>query len=151
MASLLRCPFPKDWKRLAEFYQKHFQCEPVSSERDHHGPKFEALTARQNGRARGRHLRLPGHGENGPTLEIFEYEGGDAILPSQIARPGFAHLAFEVPDVPAKRAQILADGGRDYGAIVTLDIPGAGQLTLCYLCDPEGNIIELQTWHGQNA
>jgi catechol 2,3-dioxygenase-like lactoylglutathione lyase family enzyme len=140
----------KDWKRLAEFYERLFDCVPVSSERDHHGPKFEALTARANARARGRHLRLPGHGENGPTLEIFEYENGEALLRPEITRPGFAHIAFETPDVAKKREEVLAAGGRDYGEVVTLDIAGAGKLTLCYLCDPEGNIIELQRWHGKN-
>lgn len=141
----------KDWHRLLDFYTRLFECVPVSSERDHHGPKFEALTNRPNARARGRHLRLPGHGDNGPTLEIFQYENGEGLIPSEITRPGFAHLAFEVPDVESKRAEVLAAGGRDYGQVVTLDIQGAGKLTLCYMCDPEGNIIELQRWHGNNS
>ena len=64
-----------------------------------------------------------------------------------LSGPGFAHLAFEVPDVAAKRAEILALGGRDVGELVTIDIAGAGRLTLVYLADPEGNIIELQRWH----
>jgi predicted enzyme related to lactoylglutathione lyase len=141
----------RDWKRLAEFYQRVFDCVPVSSERDHHGAKFEALTARRAAHARGRHLRLPGHGESGPTLEIFEFEHGEEVLRPEIARPGFAHIAFEVPDVQKKREEVMTAGGRDYGEIVTIDIPGAGRLTLCYICDPEGNIIELQTWHRENA
>jgi catechol 2,3-dioxygenase-like lactoylglutathione lyase family enzyme len=140
----------RDWKRVAEFYQRLFDCVPVSSERDHKGSSFEALTARRGARARGRHLQLPGHGEHGPTLEIFEYEDGEKLLPPEITRPGFAHIAFEVPDVAKKREEVLAAGGRDYGETVTLDIAGAGRLTLCYVCDPEGNIIELQTWHRDN-
>ena len=140
----------RDWKRLAQFYERIFECIPVSSERDHKGPNFEALTARRNARARGQHLLLPGHGENGPTLEIFTYEPGEESSRPEIARPGFAHIAFEVPDVPKKRAEVLAAGGRDYGQLVTLEIPGAGRLTVCYMCDPEGNIIELQTWHRDN-
>lgn len=141
----------RDWKRLAGFYEKVFECVPVSSERDHKGEKFEALTARRSAHARGRHLRLPGHGENGPTLEIFEYENGEELLRPEIARPGFAHIAFEISDVAQKREEVIAQGGRDYGKIVTLDIGGAGRLTLCYVCDPEGNIIELQTWHRENG
>lgn len=137
----------RDWQRLMDFYVRIFECVPVSSERDHHGPKFEALTNRPAARAQGRHLRLPGHGENGPTLEIFEFENAAAPLGSEIARPGFAHIAFEVPDVVAKRAEIISAGGSDYGEIVTLDIAGAGKLTLCYMRDPEGNIVELQTWN----
>lgn len=136
-----------DWRRIIDFYIRLFDCVPVSSERDHHGPKFEALTNRPNARARGRHLRLPGLGEHGPTLEVFEFENAPAHLPPEIARPGFGHIAFEVPDVGAKRAEVLAAGGSNYGQIVTLDIPGAGRLTLCYMKDPEGNIVELQTWH----
>lgn len=136
-----------DWKRLQDFYIQVFACEPVSSERDHKGAYFEALTGVAGGSAKGRHLRLPGHGERGPTLEIFQYHANDPTPAPAIKRPGFAHLAFEVPDVAAKRTEILNWGGRDYGQLVTVDIPGAGKLTLIYMCDPEGNIIELQKWH----
>jgi catechol 2,3-dioxygenase-like lactoylglutathione lyase family enzyme len=142
----------RDWRKLADFYVKLFECVPVSSDRDHHGPKFEALTAIPGARAQGRHLRLPGLGEQGPTLEIFEYV--NSPLPEankEITMPGFAHIAFEVPDVLSKRVEILAAGGADYGEVVTLDIAGAGRLTLCYMRDPEGNIIELQTWHRENS
>ena len=47
---------------LQDFYVEVFACEPVSSERDHKGPNFEALTGLKGGSFRGRHLRLPGHG-----------------------------------------------------------------------------------------
>jgi predicted enzyme related to lactoylglutathione lyase len=137
-----------DWHRLQDFYVQVFACEPVSSERDHKGPNFEKLTGVNGGNARGRHLRLPGHGERGPTLEIFQYTSNDPTLPPAIKRPGFAHIAFEVPDIEAKRAEVLKWGGCDYGGLVTIDIPGAGRLSLIYMCDPEGNIIELQKWHG---
>ncbi len=137
----------KDWRRLAEFYENVFGCVPMSSERDHHGPKFEALTAQPGARAQGRHLRLPGHGESGPTLEIFQYQSDTMSFRPEITRPGFTHIAFEVEDVAGKREEVLSWGGRGYGEIVTLDIPGAGKLTLCYTCDPEGNILELQKWH----
>ena len=135
-----------DWNLMLRFYREVFGCEPVSSERDHKGPLFEALTNVPNAHARGRHLRLPGHGEHGPTLEIFQYTSNEPRLPPELRRPGFAHLAFEVPDVAAKREEVLEWGGKDYGQLVTLDIPGAGRLTLIYMCDPEGNILELQRW-----
>ena len=38
-------------------------------------------------------------------------------------------------------------GGDDYGELVTIGIPDAGKLTLIYMTDPEGNIVELQKWH----
>jgi predicted enzyme related to lactoylglutathione lyase len=135
-----------DWRRLMDFYVEVFQCEPVSTERDNKGPAFEALTGLVGGSVRGRHVRLPGHGENGPTLEIFQFHRNDPAQSTSLARPGFAHLAFEVQDVEAKRQEILGWGGREVGQLVTLDIPGAGRLTLIYMTDPEGNIVELQRW-----
>ena len=136
-----------DWKRLQDFYIQVFGCEPVSSERDHKGPLFEALTGFKGGSFQGRHLRLPGHGERGPTLEVFQSSQNDPRQPTSLLRPGCAHLAFEVPDVEAKRQEVLQWGGRDVGQLVTLDIPGAGRLTLIYMTDPEGNIVELQKWN----
>ena len=136
-----------DWRRMLAFYVEVFGCVPVSSERDHRGPHIDALTAMPGARIRGQHVRLPGHGEHGPTLEIFQYEKNESPLPTSLNRPGFAHLAFEVEDVEAKRAEVLARGGRDVGKVVTIDIQGAGRLTLNYMADPEGNIVELQHWH----
>ena len=136
-----------DWRRLADFYTQVFACEPVSSERDHQGPHIDALTGMPGARICGRHLRLPGHGERGPTLEVFQYARSAPNPGTCLNRPGFAHLAFEVPDVEQKRAEVLKWGGSDVGKLVTIDIPGAGQLTLVYMTDPEGNIIELQRWH----
>ena len=135
-----------DWRKIADFYVRVFGCEPVSSERDNSGPSFDALTAIPGGRVRGQHLRLPGHGERGPTLEVFQFEPCESSERRRLNRPGLAHLAFEVDDVAAKREEVLAEGGSDLGQIVTIDIPGAGRLTLNYMHDPEGNIVELQRW-----
>ena len=92
-------------------------------------------------------MRVPGHGENGPTIEIFTASENGEDFPKRLTRPGFAHVAFEVDDVDAKRAQIKELGGKDYGELVTIDIAGAGRLTLLYMTDPEGNIVELQKWN----
>lgn len=136
-----------DWRMLCDFYQAVFDCEPWSSERDHHGPHIDALTGIPGARVQGRHLRVPGHGDNGPTIEIFTFVENGENFPKPLNRPGLAHLAFEVDDVDAKRAQIKQLGGDDYGELVTIDIPQAGRLTLLYMSDPEGNIVELQKWH----
>lgn len=140
-----------DWRRLVDFYVTVFDCVPVSSERDHHGPLTDDLTGMPGARICGRHLRLPGHGDGGPTLEVFSYEQNAPHPPTELHRPGFQHLAFEVPDVESKRRQILELGGRDVGKRVMLDIAGAGQLELIYMTDPEGNIVELQRWHRQTS
>jgi predicted enzyme related to lactoylglutathione lyase len=135
-----------DWARLAEFYQRVFGCVPVPPERDLAGEAMARGTGIPSAHLRGMHLRLPGHGDQGPTLEIYAY---DPALPSggePVNRPGFRHLAFAVDDVQAARAEVLANGGRTVGEVVTVGVPGAGSVTWCYVTDPEGNILELQSW-----
>jgi catechol 2,3-dioxygenase-like lactoylglutathione lyase family enzyme len=63
-----------------------------------------------------------------------------------IHRPGYAHIAFQVADVAAARDEVLAAGGKEYGQLVSVPVPGAGVVTFVYVTDPEGNIIELQSW-----
>jgi predicted enzyme related to lactoylglutathione lyase len=143
----------RDWRKLAAFYERVFGCLPVPPERDLRGPWLEKATGLADAHIRGMHLRLPGGGENGPTLEIFEYEPagagaspGPAAAASQVNRPGFGHIAFAVEDVGATREVVLAAGGGEVGPITTVPIPGAGTITFAYLRDPEGNVLELQRW-----
>ncbi len=46
----------------------------------------------------------------------------------------------------AARRTVLDAGGREAGKLVSLNVPGAGTVTLIYVTDPEDNIIELQSW-----
>ena len=136
----------RDWRALSAFYQEVFDCVPVGVERDYSGDKVDALTAMSGVRVRGQHLRLPGHGEAGPTLEIFQYEPAGERPSLTVQGPGFAHLAFVVEDLESKRAEILERGGRDVGEVVTIPIEGEGVLTLVYVEDPVGIVLELQEW-----
>ena len=136
----------RDWRAVAKFYEEVFGCVFLPPERDHHGGWVEAVTGVVGARVRGGHLRLPGHGDEGPTLEIFEYNRTvDGARPA-VNRPGLAHLAFEVEDVEAARREVVGAGGGDYGKTATVNVPGKGTLTLVYMTDPEGNIVELQRW-----
>ena len=134
----------RDWRKLAGFYQRVFGCEPVPPERDLQGPWLERATGLAGARIRGMHLRLPGGGESGPTLEIFEYTPESAVADKPVNRPGFAHIAFAVEDVAAARDAVLAAGGAELGALTTVPVSGAGTITFVYLRDPEGNVLELQ-------
>ncbi len=136
----------RDWRKLAAFYERVFGCLPVPPERDLRGPWLEKATGLAGAHIRGLHLRLPGAGENGPTLEIFEYEPGLAEPAKAVNRPGFGHIAFAVEEVGAAREAVLAAGGAEVGPITTVPIPGAGTISFVYLRDPEGNILELQRW-----
>lgn len=136
----------RDWRALAGFYRTLFGCQPVPPERDYAGPDLEAGTGVPGARLQGVHLRLPGHGADGPTLEIFSYTPtADGPAP-RVDRPGLAHIAFEVAEVEEARAQVLAAGGGSVGDVVTLTTAAGTRVTWCYLTDPEGNIIELQSW-----
>lgn len=136
----------QDWRRLARFYQEVFGCVPVPPERDFQGPAFDALTALPGARLQGMHLRLPGYGDAGPTLELFAYTPAQPQPAAAVNRHGYGHIAFQVEDVPGAAAAVVQAGGRALGAIVTLVIAGGAQVTVCYMTDPEGNIIELQAW-----
>ena len=134
----------RDWRRLARFYQDVFGCEPVPPERDLSGPEMEAGTRVPGACLQGTHLRLPGWGDTGPTLEIFQYSENAAEVPRLVNRPGFAHIAFSVTSVHDARDHVLAHGGSPVGDVVTVAVSATARVTWCYVRDPEGNIVELQ-------
>ena len=136
----------KDWRLLSTFYQQVFGCTPVPPERDFKGKDLDAGTGIPEAHLQGIHLRLPGHGETGPTLEIFNYNILAHRPETAVNRPGFGHIAFQVADVPSARLEVLASGGRPVGEIVTLQVATGAKVTWCYVTDPEGNILELQSW-----
>jgi len=137
----------RDWKKLREFYEEVFGCVVVPPERDLSGQWLADVTAVPNARIRGAHLRLPGFKEGeGPTLEIFQYEPEIERQQTAANRPGFQHIAFAVDNVNAARDAVLAAGGKDLGKLVSHETTGVGKLTVVYVTDPEGNIIELQKW-----
>ena len=134
----------RDWRKLAAFYENVCGCVRVLPERDLVGESIERGSGVAGARIHGVHLRLPGLGREGPTLEVFQYsELADAQAPVA-NRPGFGHIAFAVDDVRAARDAILAAGGAAVGTVEVVRIPGAGTITWTYVRDPEGNIIELQ-------
>jgi predicted enzyme related to lactoylglutathione lyase len=135
-----------DWKKLVEFYQKVFGCTLVPPERDISGQWLEDVTKVAGARIRGAHLRLPGHGDSGPTLEIFQYNRAEARQKTVANGPGFGHIAFAVEDVEAARDAVTAAGGKIFGKLVSKEYPGFGTLNVVYVTDPEGNLIELQKW-----
>ena len=136
----------RDWRKVAEFYEQVLGCEPVPPERASAGEWVERLTGVPDAAVRGIHLRLPGYGDDGPTLEIFQYNKAEDRPETAINRPGFAHLAFEVENVEAARDAVIAAGGRCVGDLITTQIAGACTITLIYMTDPEGNIVELLKW-----
>jgi len=134
----------RDWRKLAAFYENVFGCVRVLPERDLVGESIARGSGVAGARIQGVHLRLPGFGNEGPTLEVFQYSEPANALTPVANRPGFAHIAFAVDDVMAARDAVLAAGGAAVGTIEVVRLPEAGIITWTYTRDPEGNIIELQ-------
>ena len=137
----------KDWKKLSLFYETVFGCTPVLPERDLSGKWIEDGTGIENVHIMGVHLLLPGYGESGPTMEIFQYNNMIDSPSVKINETGFGHIAFHVDDVENSLNEILINGGTQLGKVIVKDIPQVGRLTFVYARDPEGNIIELQNWN----
>jgi predicted enzyme related to lactoylglutathione lyase len=135
----------KDCKLLIRFYKEVFHCQSIGETRDLRAPWLEDLSGVPDAHIVGEHLLLPGHGESGPTLEIFQYdqviENGLPIINGS----GLAHLAFEVEDVEATLQALLNAGGNQLGKLIQATYPGKIG-TMVYARDPEGNIIEIQNW-----
>jgi predicted enzyme related to lactoylglutathione lyase len=101
----------RDWKRLAAFYQEVFGCVPVPPERDLSGEWLDRATGIDEAHILGIHLRLPGYGDSGPTLEIFQFRSMSVHAEVKPNTPGFSHIAFAVDDVAATAQSIFDHGG----------------------------------------
>lgn len=135
----------RDWRMLARFYEDVFGCVLVPPERDVSGAWLEKGTGVRQAHLRGAHLRLPGYGESGPTLEIYQYSENAPRPETAANREGITHIAFEVDDIEEAARRVLECGGRRVGEVTRAVLNGVGRLTFVYVTDPEGNIIELQS------
>jgi catechol 2,3-dioxygenase-like lactoylglutathione lyase family enzyme len=59
----------QNWRKLADFYIGVFGCKELFPHRDLHGAWIEQGTRVEGAHMQGAHLLLPGHGEDGPTLD----------------------------------------------------------------------------------
>lgn len=138
--------------RLAAFYMDVFGCTRSGPERDLQGEWIERGTGLEGAHITGFMLKLPGHGDSGPNLEIFKVEGSDPSVPGKVNRPGLMHLCFMVDDVEETLTRMLAAGGQLQGEVVdTGAIPGVGRADFVYARDPDGNIVELVAWRESAA
>lgn len=135
-----------DWRKLADFYIRVFDCKMLPPERDLKGDWLERATTIQDARITGIHLALPGYKGNGPTLEILQYASNLENTHPASNRKGYGHIAFSVDDVRETLDRLLQHGGRQVGDLIETVIPSSGHLTFVYARDPDGNIIEIQHW-----
>lgn len=136
----------RDWRRLSAFYQEVFGCRPILPERELSGKWLDRGTGVSDASLSGAHLLLPGHGADGPTLELFQYGSMPQHPTVRPNTPGFSHLAFAVDNVASTAQAVFSNGGSPVGELVRQEVTGVGVITFQYVADPEGNILELQHW-----
>ena len=115
-------------------------------ERKLSGDWLDQATGLSKTELEGVHLLLPGHGESGPTLEIFSYKDTYESEPIMANYTGFTHIAFEVEDVDQTFSAAMKNGGQSLGKVTEKEVEGVGLLNFVYFRDPEGNIVEIQSW-----
>jgi len=137
----------RNWRTLADFYIQVFGCKMKPPQRNLSGGWLDRATGLQNACLEGIHLILPGHGPNAPTLEIFTYTEMLAREPLMANHTGFTHIAFEVEDVDTTYEKALSLGALELGRPTEKTIENVGVIKFIYFRDPEGNIIEIQSWN----
>lgn len=136
----------KNWKSLSEFYIEVFNCSLKPPLRKLSGEWLDQATGLKNADLEGAHLVLPGYDESGPTLEIFTYKKMQEHNPIMANHLGFTHIAFEVENVSQTLNLAIDHGGKRLGQVTERRVEGVGMLTFVYFRDPEGNIVEIQSW-----
>jgi len=136
----------RDIEKMKEFYVRVFGCVPIREIQQLSGEWIEGITSVKDGEIKYVHLRFPGHGDTGPELELIEYINPTKeyeITPNTF---GFGHISFSVENVHEAFSEVVKAGGGSIGDVVTVEVPNRGLLTEVYATDPEGNIIELQSY-----
>lgn len=141
----------KDVKKLVDFYKAVLGCQSIGETRDLSGQWLDGLTGIQGAHLFGEHLLLPGYGEHHPTLEIFSYDSVFGSASGLVNAAGFSHIAFEVDDVAETLARVQKSGGSAVGEIVSSAYADGRTIQVVYAKDPEGNVIELQSWSYDTA
>lgn len=136
----------KNINTILAFYRDVLGCRSIGQTRDLSGEWIDRLTGIPGAHLFGEHLLLPGYEAGGPTLEIFSYAQVISHGEAAVNQSGFAHIAFEVDNVREKLSEVLAHGGGQIGELVETRYSDGRTLTVVYATDPEGNIIELQSW-----
>ena len=135
-----------DWRRLAGSTRMSSAASSSCLSATSAAPTWMPRPA--SGRAPdGRHLRLPGARRHRPyARDLPVRRDRPRIRGPRWDRPGWGHVAFQVPDVPAAVDAVVAAGGPRFGEVVTMRRGTAGTITWVYTKDPDGNLVELQAW-----
>ena len=128
---------------LAQFYEQAFRCSRFSPATELSGKIMARGMGLEKVKVRAIWLQLPGQGEEGAFLELFEYK--DSVdRPTPVAnRIGYNHIAFEVRDVGEAVDSVLEAGGIRLGDIVNFEWTEGKFIKYVFIRDPDENIVQL--------
>jgi len=134
----------RDVVRLSKFYETVFGCKPRGPNEQMSGEiVYKVAGLPPNAELVGAWLSLPGVGDDGPSLEIFQYTEMHERPTPPVNQPGFGHISFEVSDIEETLNAVLAAGGTRQGEITTFEGP-ENTSRFVFVRDPEGNVLELE-------
>jgi lactoylglutathione lyase len=83
---------------------------------------------------------------HGFAIELLERQGASRVgtapesVPEALLSHGFSHICFRVEDAADVHAHLLAMGAKEIMSVRPAPEPG---VTMSYVSDPEGNLIEI--------
>ena len=130
-------------ERLAQFYEQALGCSRFSPATDLSGEIMARGMGLDEAEVRAIWLQLPGQGEDGAFLELFEYESAVERPKPFANRIGYNHIAFEVHDLDEAVDSALKVGGTRLGDIVNFEWTEGKFIKYVFIRDPEENIVQL--------
>lgn len=136
------CIVAKNHKKLVQFY---IDALGFIIERNVRNKSIELLQSigLNDSCIEGAHLRLGG---SNISLEVISFAGNNASI--HYKRPndlGIGHICFKVKDIEIHLRRLLDKDAQFLGKPITITQDGSNKLLkMCYLKDPEGNILELR-------
>lgn len=131
----------RDADALAAFYITVFGCRESRPRRTLSGERVWRGNGLPDVDIYSIWLSLPG--SDSPFLELLQYDTWLDRAPPAVNEAGYGHIAFEVEDIDAAYAGIIGGGGRALGEITNFGT-AAAPCRIVYMCDPEGNILEIE-------
>jgi predicted enzyme related to lactoylglutathione lyase len=132
----------RDANKVADFYRDVFGCEDRCERSGLSSEWVDRPMGLSDGEITlGAWLSLPG--VEGPFLEIFQFKELEESQPTAANLMGIRHISFDVEDLGAVFDAVVAAGGAAIGEITEFD-NGGDKFSYVFMCDPEGNILDLK-------
>ena len=129
----------RDLNKCLQFYEFFFELERVSDDIEA-GSFIEQVVGLEDVKLQWVKLRTP----NGVLIELLKYQSPESphkpIEAQASHQIGHSHLAFTVDDIRLFNERLVSNGG---SIVNPPALNPQGTAIVCYIHDPEGNILEI--------